>query len=137
MPAARIAGNVALSLATKLTSGYWHLFDSQCGYTAASRRALAVDRRGRAVPALRLSERSAGAAARGADCASCDVPVRAIYGAHWRSGIRLSTVVYPMSFVLLRSWLRRLVAKRAAPIEVGAGGGGAAGGGGVECASAS
>ncbi|MEA2699730.1 MAG: hypothetical protein QOI66_4001, partial [Myxococcales bacterium] len=44
MPAQRLFGNVALSLLTRLSSGYWDLFDSQCGYTAASRRALlAID----------------------------------------------------------------------------------------------
>ena len=46
------------------------------------------DRRGRAVSALRLSERSAGAAARGRLRVG-DVPVRAVYGPNWRSGIRL------------------------------------------------
>ena len=40
MPPARIVGNLVLSAATKLTSGYRHVFDSQCGYTAISRRAL-------------------------------------------------------------------------------------------------
>ena len=42
MPLPRLMGNVLLSLATKVSSGYWHLFDSQCGYTAASRLALEV-----------------------------------------------------------------------------------------------
>jgi glycosyltransferase involved in cell wall biosynthesis len=119
MPPLRIAGNITLSLVTKLTSGYWRLFDSQCGYTVASRRALAV------IDAAGLFPRYGYpndllARLHAAKLRVVDVPVRAIYGAHWRSGIRLSTVVYPMSFVLVRSWMRRLVAKRAAPIEVAA-----------------
>jgi glycosyltransferase involved in cell wall biosynthesis len=119
MPAARIAGNVALSLATKLTSGYWQLFDSQCGYTVASRRALSVIDAAGLFPRygypndLLARLHAAGLRVR-------DVPVRAIYGANWRSGIGLSTVVYPMSFVLVRSWLRRLFAGRSAPIDVAA-----------------
>ncbi|HEY2745330.1 MAG TPA: glycosyltransferase family 2 protein [Polyangia bacterium] len=117
MPATRLVGNVALSLATKLTSGYWHLFDSQCGYTAASRRALTV------IDAAGLFPRYGYpndllARLNAARLEVRDVPVRAIYGARWRSGIRLTTVVYPMSFVLVRSWLRRILAKRAAPVEV-------------------
>ena len=117
MPAARIAGNVALSLVTKLTSGYWELFDSQCGYTVASRRALAV------IDAAGLFPRYGYpndllARLHAARLRVRDVPVRAIYGANWRSGIRLSTVVYPMSFVLLRSWMRRLAARRAEPIVI-------------------
>jgi len=117
MPPLRIVGNVTLSLVTKLTSGYWRLFDSQCGYTVASRRALAV------IDAAGLFPRYGYpndllARLHAAQLRVVDVPVRAIYGAHWRSGIRLSTVVYPMSFVLVRSWMRRLLAKRAAPIDV-------------------
>jgi glycosyltransferase involved in cell wall biosynthesis len=117
MPPARIAGNIALSLVTKLTSGYWELFDSQCGYTVASRRALAV------IDAAGLFPRYGYpndllARLHAAQLRVRDVPVRAIYGTNWRSGIRLSTVVYPMSFVLVRSWLRRLLAKRIEPAVV-------------------
>jgi glycosyltransferase involved in cell wall biosynthesis len=119
MPPARVAGNVALSLVTKVTSGYWRLFDSQCGYTVASRRALAV------IDAAGLFPRYGYpndllARLHAARLRVCDVPVRAIYGANWRSGIRWSTVVYPMSFVLVRSWMRRLAARRRAPVVVAA-----------------
>jgi glycosyltransferase involved in cell wall biosynthesis len=117
MPATRLAGNVALSLATKVTSGYWRLFDSQCGYTVSSRRALAV------IDAAGLFPRYGYpndllARLHAARLRVCDVPVRAIYGANWRSGISLATVVYPMSFVLVRSWVRRLMAKRQPPMEI-------------------
>ncbi len=44
MPPLRLAGNAALSLLSKLSSGYWNLLDPTNGYTAASREALlAVD----------------------------------------------------------------------------------------------
>ncbi len=93
-----------------VTSGYPQLFDSQCGYTAASRRALEVIDSAGLFPrygypndllARLWAER----------IAVVDVPVRAVYGPDWRSGIRLSTVVYPMSFVLVGSLLRRLVTR--------------------------
>ena len=42
MPAARLIGNAALSLLTKLSTGYWNLLDSTNGYTAISREALTV-----------------------------------------------------------------------------------------------
>src|SRR5438477_1505850 len=42
MPAVRLAGSLALSWLTRAASGYWRLFDSQCGYTVASRKALAA-----------------------------------------------------------------------------------------------
>ena len=40
MPKARIFGNAALSFLTKLSSGYWNLFDPTNGYTAIHRDAL-------------------------------------------------------------------------------------------------
>jgi glycosyltransferase involved in cell wall biosynthesis len=110
MPPARVAGNILLSLATRVTSGYPHLFDSQCGYTAASRRALEVIARSGLFPRYGYPN-DLLARLNAAGLTVEDVPVRPIYGPHWRSGISLSTVVYPMSFVLLRSWLRRLSSK--------------------------
>ncbi len=40
-----------------------------------------------------------------------DVPVRPIYGADWRSGIRVKAVILPILAILLRSLLRRLGAR--------------------------
>jgi glycosyltransferase involved in cell wall biosynthesis len=107
MPKLRIVGNVALSLVTKVTSGYWNIFDSQCGYTAISRRALEVIELGSMFPRygycndLLARLRVAGARVR-------DVPVETIYGPAWNSGITLGHVIYPISFVLVRSWLWRI-----------------------------
>ena len=36
----RFFGNHILTLMTKVASGYWHIGDSQCGYTALSRKAI-------------------------------------------------------------------------------------------------
>ena len=107
MPPQRLFGNVALSWLTRLASGYWRLFDSQCGYTAASRRALlAIDPR-------RMFERYGYpndllARLRVAGARVVDVPVRPVYGPQWRSGIRPLRVVLPISFVLARSALARV-----------------------------
>lgn len=110
MPPARILGNVLLSAATRVTSGYRHVFDSQCGYTAIHRRALArlaLDelwtRYG--YPNDLLSRlHVAGARV-------VDVPVRPIYGDRWTSGISLGTALHPIPWVLLRSWGNRLAAQ--------------------------
>jgi glycosyltransferase involved in cell wall biosynthesis len=40
IPKIRYLGNSALSLFTKIASGYWRVADSQCGYTAINLRAL-------------------------------------------------------------------------------------------------
>lgn len=42
MSAWRLTGNVILTVLTRVASGYWHLTDSQNGYTAISREALDV-----------------------------------------------------------------------------------------------
>ena len=40
IPKVRYFGNSVLSLLTKIASGYWHIADSQTGYTAINKRAL-------------------------------------------------------------------------------------------------
>ena len=106
MPPVRLVGNFVLSWLTRLASGYWHLFDSQCGYTAITRPALAALDLGRIFPRYGypndILSRLACVGAR-----VVDVPVRPVYGPGWRSGIRPWTVVYPMSFVLARAFARR------------------------------
>jgi glycosyltransferase involved in cell wall biosynthesis len=111
MPPVRIVGNVLLSAATRVTSGYRHVFDSQCGYTAISRAALErIDldelwtRYG--YPNDLLSRLHV------ANVRVVDVPVRPIYGEHWKSGIHFGTALHPLPWVLLRSWGSRLVAER-------------------------
>jgi glycosyltransferase involved in cell wall biosynthesis len=107
MPRARLLGNIALSLATKLTAGYGHIFDSQCGYTAIHRRALDridLDR----VFARYGYPNDLLARLHAADMRVVDVPVRPVYGPGWKSGIKPHMVVYPVSFVLARSFLRRV-----------------------------
>jgi glycosyltransferase involved in cell wall biosynthesis len=110
MPPTRIVGNALLSAATRVTSGYHHVFDSQCGYTAIHRRALAaIDldvlwaRYG--YPNDLLSRLYV------AGVRVVDVPVRPIYGDHWRSGINIGTALGPIPWVLLRSWGTRLAAQ--------------------------
>src|SRR5260370_1385423 len=40
IPRTRYLGNAVLSMLTKIASGYWHVADSQSGYTALSKRML-------------------------------------------------------------------------------------------------
>ena len=93
-----------------ITTGYRHVFDSQCGYTAIHRRALetiALDdlfpRYG--YPNDLLSRLHV------ANMRVRDVRVRPIYGAAWRSGIHLGNALHPIPWVLLRSWGNRIAAQ--------------------------
>ncbi len=107
MPVARAVGNVVLSHLTRVASGYGHVFDSQCGYTAASRRTLAVILSEPVFPRYgypnHLLCRLGGHGAR-----VVDVPVRPVYGPDWRSGIRISAVMLPLLRLLLRGLGARL-----------------------------
>jgi glycosyltransferase involved in cell wall biosynthesis len=110
MPLSRYLGNVVLSLLTRVACGYRGLFDSQCGYTAASRGALlAIDPNAMFARYGYPNDLLARLARAGARVV--DVPVRPVYGPGWRSGIRPWTVVYPISFVLLRATFLRIVGR--------------------------
>ncbi|HEY3355987.1 MAG TPA: glycosyltransferase family 2 protein [Polyangia bacterium] len=106
MPFWRLIGNIILSLLTKLTSGYFKLFDSQCGYTAVAARGLRRLDLDRLFPRYGYPN-DVLARLRVAGCRVLDVPVRPVYGAAWRSGIRLRTAIYPIAYVLLRSLVWR------------------------------
>lgn len=113
MPATRLFGNVVLSLLTKLSSGYWRSFDSQCGYTAITAPALAaIDGR---LFARYGYPNDLLARLRAVDACVVDVPVRPVYDGQ-ASGIRPWTVLYPMLFVLGRSFFWRLWKQRLAPL---------------------
>jgi glycosyltransferase involved in cell wall biosynthesis len=110
MPPARIVGNLVLSAATRLTSGYRHVFDSQCGYTAISAAALVALDLDQLFPRYGypndLLSRLHVAGQR-----VVDVPVRPVYGPAWKSGINLGTAIHPIPWVLLRSWSTRVASE--------------------------
>jgi glycosyltransferase involved in cell wall biosynthesis len=117
MPPVRMVGGAVLSWLTRLASGYWHVGDSQCGYTVASRQALEA-----IGPHLfarygypnDLLTRLAAARVR-----VVDVPVRPVYGPRWRSGLSPLRVVLPIARLLLRAFTRRVRARwRGAPVVV-------------------
>ncbi len=61
IPHYRYLGNAALSLLTKIASGYWHIADSQSGFTAISLDIAREARPRSHLPALRDAERHARA----------------------------------------------------------------------------
>ncbi|MBI5670616.1 MAG: glycosyltransferase family 2 protein [Chloroflexi bacterium] len=110
IPRVRYLGNVFLSLMTKIASGYWHIFDSQTGYTAISRRALQtleLDRLWKryGYPNHLLIMLNIH------NFAVRDVPVKPVYGIGERSGIRIWRVIPTISLLLLRGFIQRLFQK--------------------------
>jgi len=107
IPRTRYIGNAILSLLTKVASGYWHVADSQSGYTAISAPMLAqldLDRvyRGYGFPNDMLVHLNVW------NARVRDVPSRPIYGVGEQSGIRIRRVVPRISWLLLKGFLWRL-----------------------------
>jgi glycosyltransferase involved in cell wall biosynthesis len=114
MPRSRYLGNVVLSVLTRLACGHGRLFDSQCGYTVASRGAIeAIDPDTMFARYGYPNDLLARLARAGAHVV--DVPVRPVYGPGWRSGIRVWTVIYPISFVLFRAFVLRIFGRGGRP----------------------
>ena len=107
IPAKRFFGNSVLSFLTKIASGYWHISDSQTGYTVADRNVLhTVDwdrmykRYGQPNDLLITLNIH--------DFRVRDVPIRPVYGVGERSGIKARRVIFTISHVLLKGFLRRM-----------------------------
>ncbi len=110
IPRTRYLGNAILSLLTKVASGYWHVADSQTGYTAISREMLAeldLDRvyARYGFPNDMLVHLNVW------NARVRDFPSRPIYGVGERSGIRLRTVVPRISWLLVKGFFWRMKEK--------------------------
>jgi glycosyltransferase involved in cell wall biosynthesis len=107
MPRHRYLGNAVLSMLTKIASGYWHVADSQSGYTAISRGQLERLDLDRIYPRygfpndmlVHLNVWNARVR---------DIPSRPIYGHGERSGIKLWRVVPSIAWLLLKGFFWRL-----------------------------
>ena len=110
IPRYRYLGNAMLSLLTKIASGYWHVADSQSGYTAISLpylQLLDLDRiyqRYGFPNDLLVHLNVWNARVR-------DYPSRPIYGVGERSGIRLRKVVPTISWLLVKGFFWRMRVK--------------------------
>jgi glycosyltransferase involved in cell wall biosynthesis len=107
IPRTRYLGNAMLSFLTKIASGYWHVADSQSGYTAVNLETLKmldlerIYRRygfpNDMLVHLNVWNRRVR-----------DYPSRPIYGVGERSGIRLRRVVPRISWLLLKGFFWRM-----------------------------
>jgi len=110
IPRIRYLGNSMLSLFTKVASGYWHIADSQSGYTAISLDALKriawdemYKRYGQPNDLLvRLNIYNFKVK---------DVPVSPVYGIGEQSGMRPIRMIPKLWWLLARLFFYRMVAK--------------------------
>jgi glycosyltransferase involved in cell wall biosynthesis len=107
MPRSRYLGNAVLSLLTKISSGYWHVADSQAGYTVISQRMLQLLDLDRIYTSygfpndmlVHLNVWNARVR---------DFPSRPIYGVGERSGIKIRRVVPRISWLLVKGFFWRM-----------------------------
>ena len=110
IPHYRYFGNSFLSLLTKIASGYWHIADSQTGYTAVSLNVLKklnletiYERYGMPNDMLiKLNQY---------DFRVRDIHVRPVYNIGENSGIRLIKVIPKISWLLFKGFWKRLFFK--------------------------
>ena len=107
IPRNRYLGNAVLSLLTKIASGYWHVADSQSGYTAVSLKTLELLDLDRIYPRygfpndMLVHLNVINARVR-------DVPSRPVYGVGETSGIRLGRVIPAISWLLTKAFFWRM-----------------------------
>jgi len=107
IPRNRYLGNAVLSFLTKIASGYWHVADSQAGYTVISLRMLQLLDLERIYTSygfpndmlVHLNVWNARVR---------DFPSRPIYGVGERSGIRIRRVVPRISWLLWKGFFWRM-----------------------------
>jgi glycosyltransferase involved in cell wall biosynthesis len=109
-PHVRYLGNAFLSLLTKIASGYWHVADTQSGYTAISAEALRAINLDDLYPSygypndmlVRLNIRNFRVA---------DVHITPRYGIGERSSMKVWKVIPTVSLLLVRGFFYRMFEK--------------------------
>ncbi len=110
IPHVRYLGNSALTFLTKIASGYWHITDSQSGYTALNKKGLHLLPLEKIYPRYGMPNDF---------LVSCniynlrvmDIPVNPIYHIGERSGIKIRKVLFSLPILITRWFFRRMVQK--------------------------
>src|SRR5262245_6967707 len=110
IPRYRYLGNAVLSLLTKIASGYWHVADSQSGYTAITVDALRVLQLERLYPRYGFPNHLL-VELNNYDFRVRDVPIQPVYNVGEVSGIRLPKVVPTLSWLLVKCYFWRMKEK--------------------------
>jgi glycosyltransferase involved in cell wall biosynthesis len=110
IPKVRYLGNSYTSLLTKIASGYWHVADSQTGYTVINLRALKMldlDKiyKDYGMPNDMLVKLNVY------NLKVRDVPVKPVYNIGEKSGIKIYKIVPNLSWLLFKCFLYRIKEK--------------------------
>ncbi len=107
IPKTRYFGNSILSILTKVASGYWHVSDTQTGYTAISKSAINAIRlydiyRSYGMPNDMLVKLNI------AFCTLKEVEIKPIYNVGEQSKMKIFKVIPRISWLLIKSFFKRL-----------------------------
>ena len=110
IPPIRFFGNSVLSIMTKVASGYWHVSDTQTGYTAVSLKALQSVRlydiyKRYGMPNDMLVKLNI------ASCTLREVEIKPVYNVGEKSKMKIHKVIPTVSALLFRCFFRRLYGK--------------------------
>ena len=110
IPKTRYIGNAILTFLTKIASGYWHVADSQSGYTAIALKVLktldldSIYKRYGMPNDILVKLNIYQFRVR-------DIPINPIYGVGERSYMKIYRVIFTLSFLLLKLFFWRLKEK--------------------------
>ncbi len=107
IPKVRYFGNSILSILTKLASGYWHVSDTQTGYTAISKKAINSIRlydiyKSYGMPNDILVKLNI------AFCTLREVEIKPVYQVGEQSKMKIFKVIPRVSWLLFKSFFKRL-----------------------------
>jgi len=110
IPKTRFFGNSILSILTKVASGYWHVSDTQCGYTAISKNALTSIELHKiykkyGMPNDLLTKLNISF------CTLKEIPIKPVYNVGEKSKMKPLKVIPTISWLLLKTFFFRLWAK--------------------------
>jgi hypothetical protein len=110
MPTRRFIGNSILSILTKIASGYWHVSDTQTGYTAISNKALNALSLFKIYPRYGMPNDML-VKLNIAFCTLREVSIKPVYNIGEKSKLKIFRVVIPISWLLVRLFFKRLWTK--------------------------
>ena len=110
IPFVRYFGNSVLTLMTKVTSGYWHVTDSQSGYTALGRRALELLPLENIFPRYGMPNDFL-VTLNIYDMKVVDVPVNPLYGVGEKSSMVVHLAIPSLLYLMTRLFIKRMVRK--------------------------
>ena len=107
IPKIRYFGNSVLSILTKIASGYWHVSDTQCGYTAISNKALNALRLYAIYPRYGMPN-DILVKLNIAMCTIKEVEIKPVYNIGESSKMKIGNVIPRISWLLFKSFFKRL-----------------------------